>query len=546
MYVPSIVIFGISRAAVLGAALLAILVIVIATYLLLRIPRHRRRQVDAARNLFANGDQAHWRTAAPSDWTDEDRDTALRYYNTAGRQVRIGSIRLELIPEHDRTIAEELGSELTDADGERLADLMWLSQKLKRNKPTDAGASPESQSASGDEDTRLFKPTVEDSARQGALATALRADDETHALVDVLANSAENSDDTSPEKTLKKATNSLVSHVDKGDSDEHHQPDETATTTSREDDIDQTEQTTPADDAAEDRPNIPAWILEARDALAENDLTGEIDELDELDPAPAVSDVIEGFDDIEGFEDIESFETAHDAGEAVSVLAGSEFSWPDAAKDADTETSNLMADIDLRERESDEDETMLASSSGASDDESSARRSSRFSPGPLPERREQLAQGGTVVTRHIESHDEAASMPTVQPESDELESEILETDEPELDTQETVETRSEEPGAEELEADELGVDDGAAIGVTTDTSGEQQHEQDEVAAELTRLRKKARRAKRRAGAALELATKESVRGRKKRAAAAHHEAARQRAKAKKFKKLARRLEADVD
>ena len=128
-------VLGVSRA--VTAAIVAGAILVIAAllwFLLVWRPRHRKRQANTARQLFGDDETATWRAASIDDWTEDERDTALRYYNTAGRQARIGGIRVDLIPPRHRFNVKELAKSIEPDDQERWADLVWLSQKLQRQR----------------------------------------------------------------------------------------------------------------------------------------------------------------------------------------------------------------------------------------------------------------------------------------------------------------------------------------------------------------------------------------------------------------------------
>lgn len=137
------------------------------------IPRRRLRQNETAGKFFGDDQNSRWRSTAMEDWSEEERDTALRYYNTAGRQVRIGGIRVDSIPEHHRRSIMQLATMIGDdaAHNERWSDLMWLGNRL--GKRDDADPHMDGLAAPPTESNGEQEPQSDSDHRVNDLASAL-------------------------------------------------------------------------------------------------------------------------------------------------------------------------------------------------------------------------------------------------------------------------------------------------------------------------------------------------------------------------------------
>ena len=99
-------------------------------------PRHRRRQADTATELFREDHLGDWARVRLSEWTTDQREAALRYYSTVGRQARSGAIRPELVPENHHATIVALAAQETQGGTKETSwgEVAWLGRAIDKRR----------------------------------------------------------------------------------------------------------------------------------------------------------------------------------------------------------------------------------------------------------------------------------------------------------------------------------------------------------------------------------------------------------------------------
>jgi len=369
-------------AAIISLAAAAVIVLVVLTVVLIALavrarsaPQRRRRQTETAARLFDDGAISAWSNNDSEEWSDDQREAALIYYNTAGRRARLGGIRADLIPDNHRNHIKRLSKSVDDDDSSRAkwSDLLWLAARVEKRSSTSRSAAPQSDAEpSGGSEMPTGDPTEVNS-----LATALGLNGSTidmHEMEEAgnagapatpdrpSANSRSRAQNPSDHDSVIDAGNPDASAKDpKGPEADSQDPEAPETTsrgpyistadgknpeTARED------TSTPAgqnldiadrDPASETEansplPDVPAWILEARAALPK---------IQPPDPDKAGAT------------------TSSDQPDARPILAGTDFPWPRTSIDAQQvtisddvpEPVDFIPDVDAGELAISDDES---------------------------------------------------------------------------------------------------------------------------------------------------------------------------------------------
>lgn len=491
---------------------IAVVAVVLIGFTLIRRPRQKRRQVETARRIFEGEANEPWPSTPIDDWSADTRDAAIRFYNSAGRQVRIGAIRLGGVPTADQTLAESIATDLSSEEAERWTDLTWLGHKLRRE--TRSATSRRRSSTQPAETEKLTKPGAAGHAEGSGLASAL---DLTADAGDA-AVAADTDADARFERIVSgdtMLTEVVAASVATGDSDDDPTLDAEAEADTADDTTSPDDGERAHDDNATQRglllaesmddgeplPSIPAWILEARAAL-DNDYS-VVPSDDELDSTGTDTTTVEQTSDSD----------TPDGAAADGTDA--DLTWPDplevaiaeaAVADADSEPEIDLTKLEPASTSTAQSEThpepelgtaegstvgramaSVTASEGASDETTAVegrdagppRRSSSFSPA-MPA--ETVAASSTAKTEHSD--------------------------------------------------DDATVDDEAAKQCTADAV---------LLAEIKRFERKAKKARRKAKEARDVAMKRARQNRSKAARAAALLNKEQRQRARKFSKRAEKL-----
>jgi len=230
-------------------------------------PRRRRRQTETAARLFDDGAISAWSNTDSEEWTDDQRDAALVYYNTAGRRARIGGIRADLIPDNHRNHIKRLTDSIGDDDASQAiwSDLLWLAARLDRQGSTSRSAAPQADA----ETTASSEQRSDDRAKVNNLATVLGLNGSTVNMGEM---------EQAGEREAPLATPKSAGTGDSGDvrdnpngengPDAEQRPDQVGSISKDTPDARPTEPNADTDDGDRSQlPDVPAWILEARAAL---------------------------------------------------------------------------------------------------------------------------------------------------------------------------------------------------------------------------------------------------------------------------------------
>jgi len=302
-------------AAIISVSVVSVVVVVL--FIRARsLPRKRRRQSETAARLFDDGAIAELSNHNGDKWSDEQREAALLYYNTAGRRARIGGIRVDLIPDNHRSHIQRLTESMANdnASQTKWSDFLWLAARVEKRRSTSrSAAAPSGSEPSVGSDL----PSVD---RAENLATALGLNGSAIDM-DEMEQAAERpavppSSDSSTADIEGTAESDLSSQITPNV--EHSQSDDAPTdpndpaADSHDPAQDNRDPAADSHDPAQDNqdpersqlPDVPAWILEARAALPKSHSAAGTDAVatnnnDPADPKP--------------------------------MLAGTDFSWPRAA-----------------------------------------------------------------------------------------------------------------------------------------------------------------------------------------------------------------------